>query len=359
MAMPVALNGAEYSAPVRIGIDARLIGAFGIGSYVRGLLAGLDSLDRGPEEYVVFVPPSSAHLVPASFQSVVTEVPVYTLRELPLMGRLVARAKLDLVHVPHFVVPWTRTRLVTTLFDAIPFHYPLPQRLAAPYITWMMQRAVHKSARVLTISHAAKRDLLQALDCDSEKMTVVHIGVDEKFFGAEGKRASGRYFLFVGQGAATHKNMRTLLDAFARARRSDPGLQLVLAGGNHERFAHLDGVVVPGYVPEEDLLALYRGAIAVVLVSFMEGFGLPPLEGMAVGTPAITSTADALVEVTRDAALHVDPRSAEELAEAMLRLASDDALRAELGRRGREHARDFTWRRCAEATRDVYRELLR
>jgi len=92
--------------------------------------------------------------------------------------------------------------------------------------------------------------------------------------------------------------------------------------------------------------------------SLMEGFGLPPLEGMALGTPAITSNAAALVEVTGNAALHVDARSPEQLAEAMLRLVRDRALRDELGRKGREHARAFTWRRCAEATREVYREVM-
>lgn len=343
----------------RIGIDARLIHSFGIGSYIRGLLGGLAALE-GPEEYVVFLPGSARDLVPPRFETVAADVPPYTLRELAVMGRLAARAGLDLLHVPHFVIPFTRLPVVTTLFDAIPFHYPLPNPFAAPYITWMMQRAVTRAARVLTISHAAKEDLLEALDCPWEKIVVAHIGVDEVFRGEgrpEARPALGRYFVFSGK-VARHKNVRTLLEAFDLVRRRDPELRLVLAGGNHEPFAGRPGVVAAGFVSAGELVALYRDALAVILPSFMEGFGLPPLEGMAVGTPAITSTARALVEVTGDAALHVSPRSPAELAEAMWRIATDSGLRATLGARGRERARAFTWRRCAEQTRAVYRGVL-
>jgi glycosyltransferase involved in cell wall biosynthesis len=342
---------------MRIGIDARLIEAFGIGSYIRGLLGGLDALG-GDDEYVVFVPSAARHRIPPRFESVIADVPPYSIRELPLMGRLASRARLDLLHVPHFLVPWTRLPVVTTLFDAIPFHYPLPNPIAAPYIAWMMQRAASRAARILTISHAAKDDLLGALDMASEKIVVAQIGIDEKFFGRAEARPAFRYFLFSGRVAA-HKNVETLLAAFEIVRRRDPELQLVLAGGKHEPFRGRPGVVVPGFVPEEELVALYRGALAVIMPSFMEGFGLPAAEAMAVGTPAITSTARALVEVTGDAALHVDPRSVEELADAMGRLASEPELRAALGVRGRERARQFTWARCAEQTRAVYREVLR
>ena len=344
---------------MRIGIDARLIDAFGIGSYVRGLLSGLASLEGG-EEYVVFVPSHARGRIPKEFETIVADVPPYTIRELVQMARIAGRARLDLFHVPHFLVPWTSCRIVTTLFDAIPFHYPLPNPVAGPYIAWMMQNAADRAQRILTISHAAKRDLLGALDVPPEKIAVAHIGLEEMFFRESVEPPVERrpYFVFSGK-AARHKNLETLLEALAIARRSDPSLRLVLAGRDHERFRARDGVDVPGFLSEEELLALYRGALAVVMPSFMEGFGLPPLEGMALGTPAITSTADALVEVTGDAALHVDPRSASDLADALLRIAHDPALRADLSARGRIHARSFTWRRCAEETRNVYRAAVR
>lgn len=334
---------------IRIGIDARLIRAYGIGTYVRGLLHGLASLEGG-EEYVVFARSESRALIPPRFEIVETELPPYSIRELALFGRVAERARIDLLHVPHFNLPWTRLPIVATLHDAIPFHYPLRNPIAFAYIAFMMQTAARRADRLLTDSYASKRDLADALDCGP--MTVVHAAVDDAFF-TDGPRATdlGRYFLFVGR-PARHKNVATLLEALAIVRRRDPSIRLVLAGGAHPAG---DGVIVPGFVDDERLRALYRGAIAVVMPSLMEGFGLPPVEGMALGTPAITSNAAAVVEVTGDAALHVDAMDAHGFAEAMLRLAGDSELRAQLAQRGRERAKHFTWRRCAEATRAVYR----
>lgn len=323
---------------------------------MRGLLRGLAALD-GKEQYVVFARPDASPLIPRDFELIETDLPPYSIRELPLLGRLIDGARLDLFHAPHFLVPWTSCRVVSTLYDAIPFHYPLRNPIAFAYIAFMMQTAARRAERILTISESAKRDLLEALDCDPYKVRVIHIGVDAAFFREEGPKATdlGRYFLFVGR-VARHKNVTTLLDALAIARRRDPSLRLVLAGGVHTSGG--DGVIVPGYVDEERLLALYRGAIGTVMPSFMEGFGLPPIEGMAIGTPAITSTAPALLEVTGDDALHFDARSAPALAEQMLRLANEPGLRDRLAAGGRERAAGFTWRRCAEQTRAVYREML-
>lgn len=340
----------------RIGIDARLIRAYGIGSYIRGLLHGLAALG-GDEEYVVFAPDNARALLPPSVELVTTDIAPHTLGEPLRMGRLLGRARLDLVHAPHFNIPRTAAPLVVTLYDAIPFHYPLRNPVAFAYIAFMMQTAVRRAERLLAISHAAKRDVVDAVDCDPDRIEVTPIGVDELFFRDGAPAADlGRYFLFVGR-PAVHKNAGVLLQALTLARRTDPSLRVVLAGGRHESRG-VDGAIVPGYVEEARLLELYRGAIAVVMPSLMEGFGLPPLEGMALGTPAITSNAPALLEVTGDAALHFDATSPEQLAKAMLRLANDAALRSELAQRGRERVRAFTWRRCAERTRAVYRELL-
>ena len=339
----------------RIGIDARLIRAYGIGSYIRGLLHGLAALE-GDEAYVVFAPGDARDLIPQSMELVTTSIAPHSLGEPLRMGRLLDRAHLDAVHAPHFNIPRTAAPLAVTLYDAIPFHYRLRNPIAFAYIAFMMQTAVRRADRLLAISHAAKRDIVHAVDCDPERIQVIPIGVDEMFFrdGVNPAADLGRYFLFVGR-PAIHKNVEVLLDALTLARRTDPSLRVVLAGGKH---ASGDGVIVPGYVEESRLLELYRGAIAVVMPSHMEGFGLPPLEGMALGTPAITSNAPALLEVTGDAALHCDATSPEQLAHAMLKVANDAALRSELANRGRERARAFTWRRCAEATRTVYRELL-
>ena len=162
----------------------------------------------------------------------------------------------------------------------------------------------------------------------------------------------GRYFLFVGNDKP-HKNVARLVEAFA----SVPGPQLVLVGGEFERFRNRDRVVLAGFVSSDQLAALYRGAIALLIPSLEEGFGLPALEAMACGTPVITSNSLALVEITGDAALHVDARSVAAIADAMTRVMRDETLRGSMIARGVERAAAFTWRRCAELTREIYRSI--
>jgi glycosyltransferase involved in cell wall biosynthesis len=135
-------------------------------------------------------------------------------------------------------------------------------------------------------------------------------------------------------------------------------VQLMLAGGAFERFASRERVVIAGFVGDDELAALYRGALAVVVPSIEEGFGLPAAEAMASGAAVITSDAAALVEVTGSAALHIDARDVDAWAKTIAELVTDDSLRRDLGARGIARAAGFTWRACAEATLATYREAL-
>jgi len=330
---------------MRIGIDARKIADFGIGTYIRGLLRGLIALGGG-DTYVAFAPRGSSHFLPADVEHVVVDAPHYSVRELITVGRAVERANLDLFHAPHYVVPFTSVPFVVTIHDLIHLRHPNP--LARMYARQMIGRAVRRSRRVLTVSEAVRREIVTTFGCGEEHVVVTPNGVGSPF-EAEGKKADGRYFLFVGNDKP-HKNVDVLVDAFARI----SGASVVLAGAAFERFRERDGVIVSGFVTDDELASLYRGAIALVMPSLEEGFGLPALEAMACGCAVITSNAEALVEITGDAALHVDASIAA-LADAMQRVASDDALRGALAQRGIDRAKNFTWMRCAERARAAYR----
>lgn len=317
---------------MKIGIDCRKIADFGIGTYVRGLVRGLAEIGA-PEKYILFVPRPLPEL---PFEQVVVEVPTYSLRELPVMGRAIARARLDLFHSPDLMLPWTSCPCVVTLHDVIRSHYPPRNPAARIYVAVMTPRALHKSVRVLTVSEAAKRAILETFDCDAAKIAVTPNGVDEIFF-ADGPRAEGRYFLYVGNDKP-HKNVERLVEA-------GRGVRLVLVGGKFERYG---GVIAPGFVSVEELAALYRGAIALVMPSLEEGFGLPVLEAMAAGTPVIAADIPALREVTAGHAFHVDPYSVDAIATAMQNVTREHVESA------RERAKQFTWRRCAELTQEAY-----
>jgi glycosyltransferase involved in cell wall biosynthesis len=326
---------------MRIGIDARKIADFGIGTYIRGLLQALHG-----DTYVAFAPARLAHLLPAGVEHVAIDAPHYSIREIVVLGRAVDRAGVDLFHAPHYVTPFTRVPFVVTIHDLIHLRHPNP--LARMYARQMIGRAVRRSRRVLTVSEAVKREIVATFGCPQDHVVVTPNGVGAPFV-AHGRAAEGRYFLYVGNDKP-HKNVDVLVDAFARI----DGASLVLTGAPFERFRTRDRVIVTGFVGNDELAALYRGAIALVMPSREEGFGLPALEAMACGSAVITSNAPALVEITGDAALHVEP-NVDALRDAMRRITSDDALRLALASRGIERAKHFTWTRCAELTSGVYR----
>jgi O-antigen biosynthesis alpha-1,2-mannosyltransferase len=329
---------------MRIGIDARKIEDFGIGTYIRGLLHELAA--NGGDTYVAFGPERVAPLLPQGVEHVIVDAPHYSVRELVILGRAVDRAKLDLFHAPHYIVPFTRVPVVVTIHDLIHLRHRNP--LAPLYARQMIRRALRKSRRVLTVSEAVKREIVSTFGCAEDHVLVTPNGVGAPF-SESGPAAEGRYFLYVGNDKP-HKNVDVLVDAFAQI----DDASLVLTGGAFERFKSRERVVVTGFVDDAELAALYRGAIALVMPSREEGFGLPALEAMASGCAVITSNAAALVEITGDAALHVEPNTAS-LADAMTRIASDESLRRTLASRGIARAKEFTWTRCAELTRAAYR----
>jgi glycosyltransferase involved in cell wall biosynthesis len=324
---------------MRIGIDCRKIADFGIGTYVRGLVGALADV-RGDEEYVLFVP----RRIDSPFEQVIVDAPHYSARELFVMRRAIAKARLDLFHAPHFVLPFTLCPSMATVHDVILAHYPPPQPGGSTYYGIMMRRALRKSVHVLTVSEAAKQAIVTTFPCDPAKITVTYDGVDAIFF-ERGPAESGRYFLYVGNDKP-HKNVGALVDAF----RTVDGASLVLVGAEFARYRDVPGVMTAGFVSIERLAALYRGALALVMPSLEEGFGLPVAEAMACGTAVIASDIPALREVSGDVAIHTN-----DFAGAMRRILEDNTLRAELGAKGRDRAAQFTWRRCAELTAEAYR----
>lgn len=328
---------------MRVVIDGRKIADYGIGTYIRGLLRGLQELG-GDDEYIVLAPENARELIP--FEHVVTDAPKYSLREIVAIGAAVRRLGADVFHAPHYVIPMTSTPTVVTIHDLIHLHLRNPVKRA--YAWTMLRRAAKQT--VVTVTHAMKQEIETVLG--ARDVIVTPNGVDSRFT-PEGRRARGEYFLFVGNDKP-HKNVAALVAAHERAKLR---AGLVLAGAPFSEYR--TRATLAGFVDDDELAALYRGAIALVVPSIEEGFGLPAVEAMACGTAVITSNAPALVEITGDAALHVDARDVVAIADAMIRLANDEALRRELASRGLARAQHFTWRMCAEKTREAYERALR
>lgn len=231
---------------------------------------------------------------------------------------------------------------------------------------------VRRARAIIAVSETTKRDLIEHLGVDEDRVTVVYNGVDHSTFRPVERRLFDfPYLLYVGS-EHPRKNLVTVLRAWKLLEHEPPfvGVRLVKVGGaggpeapfrkRTLRAIHelgLEGrVVFTEELPEEDLAACYAGAQCLVLPSMYEGFGLPALEAMACGCPVVVSGAGGLLEVVGDAALVLDPSSPESLAAALLK-ASDDATARELAGRGLRRARAFSWDRTAQETMRVYRRL--
>lgn len=349
---------------MRIGIDCRKIGDFGIGTYIRGLITGLVEIEPALN-LVAFVHPSREQLLPAKHALEIRHEtsPNYSLREIWKLGRNVDGARLDLFHAPHYVVPLTRTPLVVTIHDLIHLDPRVPHShpLARPYARWMIARAVRESQAILTVSESVSGDIIRRFPHAAPKLHVTLNGIDQRFRDGVRKRSplSGHrpYFLFVGNDKP-HKNLDRLLDAFTNVRRATPGVELLLVGVNPEGRRFGEGVRPLGWVADDELPALYQHALALVAPSLQEGFGLPVAEAMASGVAVIVADIPALREIAGHAAMIVDPYSSTSIAGVMIEVMDNTSQRKRLIETGLERSKQFDWTRSARETFEVYRSVL-
>ena len=367
---------------MRIAIDVRKLHDYGIGTYVRNLVWHLARLDR-ETEYVLLCRSGDRQFASAlgeNFRAVTQTAGAYSVSEQLRIPLQLWRERVDLFHAPHYTLPpLTPCRSVVTIHDCIHLMFPqyLPGRLAHTYARGALWAATHRSSCVLTVSEASKRDILHFFDIPADKVTVIPNAIDERFWVAppetEVTRVRERYqlhapfLLYVGN-IKPHKNLERLIDAFYRIRHGGfQDLTLLIIGDEITRYAMLRRAVhryqlhkyvrFLGFVSAETLAILYRLADAFVFPSLYEGFGLPPLEAMASGTPVVTSNVSSLPEVVGDAAVMIDPYDADAIADGIRRVLTDTDLRAQLVRRGVERARDYSWERSVGHVRRIYGDM--
>ena len=383
---------------MRIGIDgACLANRRGFGRFARQLVQALADAPS-PHEFVVFVDrPSLATVeVPARFETIevaVREAPTRaasadgrrSLRDLFAMGRAVARARLDLMYFPasySFFPVWNCGKVVVTLHDTLALAHPewvFPDGKGR--LAWAIKEhlAVRRADRIATVSEAARRDLLAWFRLPPDRVSVIPEGPAAAFRptdpGPESNAAllaygippDARYLLYVG-GLSPHKNLPRLIEAFAQS--ATAGELLVLVGDFADVFhTHvpalraevarlgLEGrVLLTGFVPDEQLVYLYGRAYALVQPSLMEGFGLPPVEAMACGTPVLSSRAGSLPEVIGDAGSFFDPFDVAAIASVLRSTLADPAGRDRLAGRALARSAHYTWESAAAALLSLFEE---
>ena len=369
-----------------IGIDARKLKDFGIGSYISNLLA---AIGRRPESeefrfriYSRRADRDGLPELPPHFDVVEENAPGYSLAELTAFAWRLLRDRLDLFHATHYVLPpLTRARAVVTIHDIIHLIYPqfLPNRFAHLYARVMIRRALKRADRIITVSYNSKRDLVDYFSVTPSRIEVIYNGVSALFSGEiaeEARRRAAaayglpaRYLLFLG-GEKPHKNVQNVVRAFAEARRLQPlPHALVLAGPLPANPARLEALIAAldlersivrtGVVPDADLPALYSGAEVFLYPTLYEGFGLPVIEAMACGVPVLTSSTSALQEIAGGYAYLADPMDVEAIARGIVTLTTDEKIRSDFRELGKKRSLDFSWDKAADRTLEVYAGALR
>jgi glycosyltransferase involved in cell wall biosynthesis len=274
------------------------------------------------------------------------------------------------IHQTYFyelLKPVSKATRIVTVYDMT--HELFPEQFPAPRRTSQAKRrAVNAADHVICISESTKRDLVRLFNFPPEKATVIPLGLSERFVelaASESKLApihARPYVLYVGQRGG-YKNFGNFVKAFGRVPRLVRELDILCFGGgafsadelSTARDAGIDLERMSQFGGDDDLLAAaYQHACFLVYPSFYEGFGFPPLEAMALGCAVACSNTSSMPEVVGDTAITFDPRSIEDIAQAMSSLVEGTELREHCQRVGAQRACLFTWKRCAESTRDLY-----
>ena len=365
---------------MRIGVDARKWRDGGIGTYIRNLVACFLAKPEG-HRFVVFLLPEDMGSsvrpgVPA--EEVRVTAGKYSIAEHWQMARSAQCAGIELFHAPHYTLPLLlRCPSIVTVHDLIHVRFAhLSPPGAGLYARAVAGAAVRKARLVLVDSTHVRSEVIELLGAPEANVRVIPLGVSSSIARRPSEAVDaflrarslpGGYLLYVGA-RKEHKNLRLLIEAMGRipaASRpplvlsgtpwsgADPLAMAARSAGVREGI-HFSGEMRG----DEDLALLYSGAALYAQPSLEEGFGLPPLEAMACGTPVLSSSAGALPETLGDAALLLAPLDADAWAHAVVSLLTDGARRAEMSRRGVEWARQFTWERTAALTLSVYEEAV-
>lgn len=365
---------------MRIGFDARTIDWSGIGTYSRNLLR---QFSLSGVEAVVFCPDQKRESIPAAdrFTLVSTNVDPRSRSGRAVFAGAVERSGVDLLHVPsHFAPVPVAVPVVATVHDVIPLIYPRTIRNPVARVRYRRQldRTLAEARAIITVSQISLSTLTASTAVDPTRVRVIHNGVSEEFSPVsdpvllEGARRRyglpERYALWIGD-FRPNKNLEFLVAAWAALHQGlDEAPTLVMAGSQEGEFRKIgrevarrsmEGrVVFPGFIREADLAAVYSAADLFVFPSLYEGFGLPPLEAMACGTPCVVSNSSALPEVTGRAAMMFNPMSVEQFVECVTRVLTDSALNGNLRREGLRQSALFSWEKAASQTLEVYRGVL-
>jgi glycosyltransferase involved in cell wall biosynthesis len=367
--------------PLRIAINALYLLPGGVGGmeiYLRQLLNALARVDQ-QNEYLIFTNQETGqNLAPVSArfrhlpQPVQAEIrPLRILYEQSSLPSIIEREQVDLVFNPGFTSPKAlHAPAVTVFHDLQHVHHPeFFRKRELPFWNLLLAQAVRSSAKIIAASETTRRDVIEHYHLTEKRVVAIPHGVEQEFFRLQREPDQDNPFLLCVSTIDPNKNIEKLIRVFAGLRGEFPKLKLVVAGMRGNQTAKVEALVdelglnrhvrITGWIPRTEIYRLYEKATAFVYPSTFEGFGLPILEAMAARVPLACSRIAPLLEVAGDAASFFDPKSEQEMAQAIWHLLTEHEETSRQVERGRNRAALFTWEASATKTLAVFAAVAR
>ncbi len=371
---------------MKIGIDARMYGKAqsGIGTYIKQITDHIFELDKNNDYYLFLLEPFYSQYKPPhdKIHKIKTNAYWYSYAEQTNFLWQIKKAKLDLMHFPHFNAPiFYSKKRITTIHDIIPNFFPGHKqknwyRKKAYQLT--LKSSLKKSAKIITVSNNTKDDLIKYLNVKQEKIEVTYLGIEKRFKVIENydkiEATKAKYgitkpYLFFISAWRNHKNFEGLIKAFEILKNKHKlDYQLVLAGQEDPHYPNIrqiilksefkQDIITPGFINNQELPLIYNGAEIFVIPSFYEGFGIIGLEAMACGTPVVSSQATSLPEILGQAALYFNPHDIQKMAEVIKTVLTNKKLKKQLKEKGFEKIKKYSWQDCAQKTLTIYKKIL-
>jgi glycosyltransferase involved in cell wall biosynthesis len=375
---------------VRVAIDIRRINEFGVGTYTRNAIRTLARLDNFNEYFLLGIPGRLGDIepLPDNFITVPTHPNEFSLNSYLELNRILKQHRCDLLHVPHLF--WKPQSVpcpyVVTVHDLLDHLYRVN---SASWVKRQLhfeftKRVLHSAARIFAVSNFSKQDTERLFGVPGDRIEVVYNALDDRFrqghaTEADHKLIAERYqvtypFLLYAGRISPHKNVIRIIEAFSALKvelqkeGQFPDLKLIIIGDELSKHPDLRRAVIKsrvqndvrflGFVPIGVLRIFYDLAKIFVFPSLYEGFGLPPLEAMAHGTPVVTSNTSSIPEVVGNAAVMVNPENVFEIMHALHRVLLDQPVREKLKARGILQAQKFSWDDSVRRMLEVYHEVV-
>ncbi|MFN0105410.1 MAG: glycosyltransferase family 4 protein [Bryobacteraceae bacterium] len=370
-----------------VAIDARHLDDFGYGTYIRNLIRAMAELERELQFILITKPGGAAELgeLPANFRLVEYSGEDSSWLENIAFPWFVRKLHAELVHIPLNNVPVFMPKpYIVTIHDMSSLMFEYGHDKKDRMHLWRFRRGLLRADHVIAVSGATRRDVLNLMSIPAGRVRKIYNAIDPGFLAIETDARKRQevldryqiaypYLLYAGS-VNPRKNVARIVEALALLRQDlvdhpkYKDLRLVIIGDQISKYPALrravhqsrvnDVVRFLGFVKREELKVFYQGAEAFVFPSLYEGFGLPPLEAMALGTPVVTSGVSALPEVVGDAAMIVKPENVFDIARGVREVLLDDGLRADLVAKGHEQVKRFSWYDTARQVLETYRDVL-